>query len=189
MSQRIKIGISACLLGEEVRWNGQHKKDRFLVNTLGQFVDFVPVCPEVECGLGVPRETMRLVGNPEEPRLITRKTQVDHTARMKKWAREKLKSIEKEDLCGFVFKKNSPSSGLWRVKVYNEKTGQPGRPGRGIFARAFTDRFPRVPVEEEGRLNDPGLREIFNEQVFTLQRMRNRRCSAISIPTAREIYR
>jgi len=172
MSSPIKIGISACLIGDKVRWNGQHKKDRFLVHTLGQYVDFIPVCPEVECGLGVPRETMRLVGDPDHPRLITSKTRVDHTARMKSWARERVNLLEQEDLCGFVFKKNSPSSGLWRVKVFNEKTGQPGRPGRGIFARAFTDRFPLVPVEEEGRLNDPKLRENFIEQIFTLQRWR-----------------
>ena len=171
MPEPIKIGISACLLGERVRYDGQHKKDRFLTDTLGRFVAYVPVCPEVECGLPVPRESMRLVGESENPRLMTLKTKIDHTERMKKWARTKCKALEREDLCGFIFKKSSPSSGLYRVRVYSEK-GEPGRVGTGLWARAFTDRFPLIPVEEEGRLNDPGLRENFIEQIFALKRWR-----------------
>lgn len=172
MTSSLKIGISACLLGQNVRYNGGHALNRFVAHTLGQFVSFVPVCPEVECGLGTPRETLRLVGSVESPRLVTSRTGIDHTERMQTWARKRLDKLEEEDLCGFVFKKDSPSSGLMRVKVYNEK-GQPNKSGVGMFARAFTERFPRIPVEEEGRLNDPKLRENFIEQIFTLKDWRD----------------
>lgn len=168
----LKIGISACLLGQNVRWNGGHALNRFVAHTLGHFVSFVPVCPEMECGLGTPRETLRLVGSVEAPRLVTTKTGIDHTERMQTWAKKRLDQLAEEDLCGFIFKKDSPSSGLLRVKVYNEK-GQPVKKGVGMFARAFTERFPRIPVEEEGRLNDPKLRENFIEQIFTLRDWRN----------------
>jgi uncharacterized protein YbbK (DUF523 family) len=171
VSEVIKIGVSTCLLGESVRYDGGHKLDRYLRDTLGQYVQYVPVCPEVECGLPTPREAMRLVGDPENPRLLTVKTKVDHTERMKSWARGRLRELEKEDLCGFVFKKNSPSSGLFRVKVYNEH-GVPRRVGIGGWARAFTEHFPLIPVEEEGRLNDPVLRETFVDQIFTMKRWR-----------------
>jgi len=172
MENRIKIGISACLLGENVRWNGGHSRDRYLTDTLGLYVEYVPVCPEVECGMGVPRETLRLVGDPDNPSLVTSKTNIDHTDRMTKWARKKVKELEKENLCGFVFKKNSPSSGLFNVPVKNFK-GMPQKKGQGIFARTFTEHFPLVPVEEEGRLHDAKLRETFIEQIFTLMRWRN----------------
>jgi uncharacterized protein YbgA (DUF1722 family)/uncharacterized protein YbbK (DUF523 family) len=172
MNTPLKIGISACLLGQNVRYNGGHALNRFVAHTLGQFVSFVPVCPEVECGLGTPRETLRLVGTIESPRLVTSRTQIDHTERMQTWARKRLDRLAEEDLCGFVFKKDSPSSGLMRVKVYNDK-GQPNKNGVGMFARAFTERFPRIPVEEEGRLNDPKLRENFIEQIFTLKDWRD----------------
>ena len=171
MSEPIKIGISACLLGEKVRWNGVGARDPFLTDTLGRFVQWVPVCPEVECGLPVPRETLRLVGDVNAPRLVTSRTGIDHTERMQDWARQRLDRLEGQDLCGFIFKKDSPSSGLMRVKVYNEK-GMPEKKGVGLFARAFTERFPRVPAEEEGRLHDPRLRENFIERIFTLQRWR-----------------
>jgi uncharacterized protein YbgA (DUF1722 family)/uncharacterized protein YbbK (DUF523 family) len=172
MTTPLKIGISACLLGENVRWNGGHALNRFVAHTLGRFVSFVPVCPEVECGLGVPRETLRLVGTVDSPRLVTSKTGIDHTERMQTWAEGRLDQLAQEDLCGFIFKKDSPSSGLLRVKVYNDK-GQPVKNGVGMFARAFTERFPRIPVEEEGRLNDPKLRENFIEQIFALKEWRD----------------
>lgn len=172
MSAPFKIGVSSCLLGNPVRWNGGHKRDSFIVETLGQFVEFVPVCPEVECGLGVPRETLRLVGEPENPRLVTSRSDVDHTERMQQWASARLAELAKEDLCGFIFKKDSPSSGMARVKVYTPK-GMPHKTGVGIFARAFMQRFPLVPVEEDGRLNDPKLRENFIEQIFALKRWRD----------------
>jgi uncharacterized protein YbgA (DUF1722 family)/uncharacterized protein YbbK (DUF523 family) len=168
----IRLGISACLLGEPVRYDGGHKRDRFITDTLGPYVEFVPVCPETECGLGVPRESMRLEGDPAAPRLITSRTRVDHTDRMVAWAQKRLKELEKEDLCGFIFKSDSPSSGMERVRVYGDK-GMPLRKGIGIFARVFMERFPLVPVEDEGRLHDPKLRENFVESIFALERWRN----------------
>ena len=172
MEGTFKIGISSCLLGNEVRWNAGHKLDKYLTRTLGQFVEYVPVCPEVEVGLGVPRESMRLVGDPENPRLITFKSKTDHTDRMLTWVKKRVKELEKEDLCGFVFKSDSPSSGMIRVKVYNEK-GMPHKIGIGMFARAFMEHFPLIPVEDDGRLNDPIIRENFILQIFTMKRWRD----------------
>lgn len=167
----IKIGISSCLLGHSVRYDGGHKLDRFLRDTLGSHVEYVPVCPESECGLGIPREAMRLEGDPENPRLFTVRSKKDITPLMKKWAAGRVRELEKEDLCGFIFKSRSPSSGMERVKVYNEK-GIPVPKGSGLFAKEFMLHFPLIPVEDEGRLHDPGLRENFIERVFTLKRWR-----------------
>ncbi len=167
----IRLGISSCLLGERVRWNGGHKLDPFLTDTLGKFVEYVPVCPEEECGFGVPREPFRLVGDPACPRLVTSRTKRDSTDRMVGWAAKRVVELEKEDLCGFIFKSDSPSSGMARVKVYSEK-GMPVRKGTGIFARIFMEHFPLLPTEDDGRLHNPKLRETFIEQVFTLKRWR-----------------
>jgi uncharacterized protein YbgA (DUF1722 family)/uncharacterized protein YbbK (DUF523 family) len=171
MERIIKLGISSCLLGERVRWDGAHKLDRYLTDTLGKFVKYVPVCPEVECGFGIPREPFRQVGDPGSPRLITSRTKIDYTERMTEWARKRVSELEKEDLCGFIFKSRSPSSGMERVKVYNEK-GVPVKKGVGMFARAFMGHFPLIPVEEDGRLHDPILRESFIEQIFAFKRWR-----------------
>jgi len=168
----IKLGISTCLLGQNVRYDGGHKHDRFLTGTLGLFVTYVPVCPEVECGMGIPRESLRLVGDIESPRLLTSKTGKDFTDQMKIWATGRLQALEAENLCGFIFKSDSPSSGMERVKVYPE-SGMPVKKGSGIFARMFMDHFPLIPVEEDGRLHDPNLRENFIERMFTLQRWRH----------------
>ncbi len=165
------MGISTCLLGEPVRYDGGHKLDRFLTDTLGQYVEYVPVCPEVECGLPVPRESMHLEGDPDSPRLVTSRTRRDMTGRMVQWARKRVAELEKVNLCGFIFKSDSPSSGMGRVKVYNEK-GIPIRKGVGIFARIFMEHFPLLPVEDEGRLHDPNHRENFIERIFTLKRWR-----------------
>jgi uncharacterized protein YbgA (DUF1722 family)/uncharacterized protein YbbK (DUF523 family) len=169
--EKIKLGISTCLLGENVRYDGGHKLDRFLTDTLGQCIEYVPVCPEVECGLGVPRESMHLEGYPDSPRIVTIRTKQDMTDRMVQWARKRVAELEKEDLCGFIFKSDSPSSGMERIRVYNEK-GVPVKKGVGIFARIFMDHFPLLPVEDEGRLHDPELRENFIERIFTLKRWR-----------------
>ena len=169
MDDRVRLGISTCLLGEKVRFDGGHKRDPYLTETLGAFVEYVPVCPEVECGFPIPREPLRLVGDPEAPRLVTVRTMVDHTERMVKWAEKRLAELEGEGLCGFVFKSKSPSSGMARVKVY-APNGVPSHKGVGIFARKFMERFPYVPVEEEGRLHDPAIRENFIERVFALKR-------------------
>ena len=168
---KITIGVSSCLLGNEVRYDGGHKHDRYITETLGRYLSFVPVCPEVECGLPIPREAMRLVGEVDRPQLVTNKTGVDHTDRMLTWARKKVVELEKENLCGFIFKNRSPSSGMERVKVY-DGNNVPRAVGVGIFARAFKDHFPLLPTEEEGRLHDPLLRENFIEQIFVYQRWR-----------------
>lgn len=165
----IKIGISSCLLGNKVRFDGGHKHDRYITGTLGAYFEFVPVCPEVECGLSIPRESMRLVGDPESPRLITTKSGVDYTEKMNTWTQESLDSLAGENLCGFIFKSKSPSSGMERVKVYDHNN-VPRAVGVGLFARALMQRFPTLPVEEEGRLHDLVLRENFIESVFVNRR-------------------
>ena len=174
MDQRIRLGISSCLLGEKVRYDGGHKRDPFLTDTLGPYVEYVPVCPEVEMGLSIPREALRLVGDPEGPRLVTSRSGVDYTEKMQQWAQQRVRELESEELCGFIFKSRSPSSGMERVKVYGE--GGPARKvGVGLFARAFMEHFPLLPVEEEGRLHDPQLRENFIECLFTFRRWRRMR--------------
>lgn len=168
--EKIRLGISTCLLGQKVRFDGQHKFDRFLVDVLGTFVEYVPVCPEVESGLPVPREAMRLVGDPDNPLLLTTKTGIDHTERMLGFAQKRVRELESENLCGFVFKSKSPSSGMERVKVYSLKGGSAQKKGVGMFAREFMNSFPLLPVEEDGRLNDPLLRENFIERIFIVHR-------------------
>ena len=168
---KIKAGISTCLLGEPVRYDGQHKHDHYLTDVLGKYVEWVPACPEVECGLPVPREAMHLAGDPASPRLVTVKTDKDITGQMQTWCARKLDELAKEDLCGFVFKSKSPSSGLLHVKVFNAK-GIPAKNGVGIFARAFTKRFPLLPVEEEGRLHDSGIRDRFIDHLAVYSRWR-----------------
>jgi uncharacterized protein YbgA (DUF1722 family)/uncharacterized protein YbbK (DUF523 family) len=167
----VRLGISSCLLGQEVRFDGGHKRDAFLVEVFGRYVEWVPVCPEVEMGLGVPRETMRLESHGGEVRLITPKTGADHTERLRTFADNRLAALANERLCGYIFKKDSPSCGMERVRVYPNHTS-PNRSGRGLFAAALMQRFPYLPVEEEGRLNDPRLRENFVSRVFAYQRWR-----------------
>jgi uncharacterized protein YbbK (DUF523 family) len=167
--EKISLGISTCLLGENVRYDGGHALDGFLRDALGAHVRYVPVCPEVECGLGIPREAMRLAGDPERPRLVTVCTGVDHTKRMETWAGLRVAEIEHDQLCGFIFKCNSPSCGRELVKVYDAK-GEPHRKGVGIFARIFMKHFPLIPVEEESRLRDPVLRGNFIDRIFPATR-------------------
>ena len=168
----IRIGISACLLGQEVRFDGGHKRDAFLADTLGPQVEWVPVCPEVEIGLGVPREPLRLVRAADNTiRMITTSTGVDHTETMGRWASTRLEELAREDLCGYVLKKDSPSCGMEYVKAY-DSSGTAERNGRGLFAAALMRRFPSLPVEDEGRLADPSIREGFIERVFAYARER-----------------
>lgn len=162
---KIRLGVSTCLLGENVRFDGGHKKDSYLTGTLEQFVEWVPVCPEVEIGLGTPRESLRLIGDPEAPRLITTKTGADHTAAMLKFSHARIEQLQRLKLNGYILKKDSPSCGMERVRVYSEK-GMPARHGIGLFARALMAQMPTLPIEEEGRLNDPKLRENFIVRVF-----------------------
>ena len=163
------VGISACLLGEKVRYDGGHKLNPYLKDVLGQYVEWVSVCPEVECGLPVPREAMHLTGDPQSPCLLTIKTGVDHTKKMTDWARVKLNELEPLQLCGFIFKSKSPSSGMRDIKVYDSH-GMPSKKSAGLWAMHFMKHFPQIPVEDDGRLNDPGLRENFIERIFTVHR-------------------
>ena len=168
----IRIGVSSCLLGNQVRYDGGHKRDGFLVETFGRYVEWVPVCPEVEIGLGTPRPTLRLERHADEVRLVMPKTGEDHTEAMRRYAAKRVAGLADEDLCGYILKKNSPSCGMERVKVYGGNA-IPSRAGRGLFAEALLGRYPNLPVEEEGRLNDPALRESFVERVFAYRRLRS----------------
>ncbi len=169
----IRIGVSSCLLGEQVRFDGGHKRSDFLTDTLGRFVEFVPVCPEMEIGLGVPRESIRLVRDSNGDsaiRLVGNKTGLDHTGKMNAYAERRTTALGREDLSGYVLKKDSPSCGMERVRVYGA-SGMATRDGAGLFASALMQRYPSLPVEEEGRLNDPHLRENFVERVFAYRRL------------------
>lgn len=168
-ARKPRIGVSSCLLGASVRWDGGHKRDRFLTEALAPFVEWVDVCPEVAIGLGTPRETVHLLGRAEDPRLVGTKTASDHTEAMTSFTRAKLDELAGLELAGYVLKSDSPSCGMERVRVYNHK-GMAERRGRGLFARALLERFPLLPVEEEGRLNDDVLRESFVDRVFAYQR-------------------
>lgn len=174
---RPRIGISRCLLGEEVRFDGGHKRDAFLTGTIGRWVDWVPVCPEVEVGMGVPREPIHLVADPsgvpagaQRVRLLGVKSGTDWTMAMSRYARDRARDLAGATLSGFVLKKDSPSCGMERVRVY--QGGMRTRDGRGLFAEALLQAWPNLPVEEEGRLNDPVLRDNFIERVFAYQRVR-----------------
>jgi uncharacterized protein YbgA (DUF1722 family)/uncharacterized protein YbbK (DUF523 family) len=165
--QGIKVGISACLLGQRVRYDGRDKSDPFLKNTWGPYMEWVPICPEVECGLPVPREPMNLIGTPEACRLVTRETGTDHTEKLGKWIRKKLRRLAKERLCGFVFKSRSPSCGVRGVPIHAGPAG-PRRTCPGIFAAACGEHFPSLPMEEDEALRDPKQRENFVERIFVL---------------------
>lgn len=169
MSLPIRLGISRCLLGDEVRYDGGHKRDRFVTDVLGRYVEWVPVCPEVEAGFGTPREAMRLVGEADAPRLLTIRTERDLTKPLVQFTARKLDVFDGTDLSGFIFKKDSPSCGIDRVRLFN-RHGMPSRKGVGLFARAFMERFPLIPVEDEGRLCDPVIRDNFIERVFCYHR-------------------
>jgi uncharacterized protein YbgA (DUF1722 family)/uncharacterized protein YbbK (DUF523 family) len=171
MACPIAVGVSACLLGENVRYDGGHRHDLYITDILGRFFSFVPVCPEVECGMTVPREPMRLEGDPAAPWLMTIRSRIDKTGQMISFCRSRVKELEQEDLCGFIFKKNSPSSGLFRVKIHDNSNRT--RPGSGLFAAEVVRHFPLLPVEEEGRLNDPVIRENFIERVFSYRRWKD----------------
>ncbi|MBF6560577.1 MAG: DUF1722 domain-containing protein [Candidatus Binataceae bacterium] len=167
-----RIGVSSCLLGQQVRFDGGHKRSEFLVEVFGRFVDFVPFCPEVELGLGVPRETLRIERRDGAVRLIANRSGADHTAAMRTLADRRTAAIARDDLSGYVLKKDSPSCGMERVRIY-PASGIPTRDGRGLFAETLMRRYPNLPVEEEGRLNDARLRENFIERVFAYRRLRS----------------
>jgi uncharacterized protein YbbK (DUF523 family)/uncharacterized protein YbgA (DUF1722 family) len=166
---RIRIGISSCLLGEEVRWDGGHKRNRFIAETLGKCFEWVPVCPELEVGMGIPREPVRLTGRVEAPKMVGAKSGEDWTSKMTEYSRNRIRRLEEMDLCGYLLKSDSPSCGMERVKIHAGK-GPPLRQGTGLFARQLMERFPLLPVEEEGRLQDPGRWESFIVRVFAYRR-------------------
>jgi len=163
--EKIVLGVSACLLGEKVRYDGDHSRDPFLTDILGRYVTYIPVCPEVELGLPVPREAMHLEGDPACPRLVIINTRQDMTDAFEKWARLRAIELENKNLCGFIFKSRSPSCGMESVKVYNHE-GIYTLKGVGLFARIFIEHFPLLPVEEDGRLTDPHLKDEFIKRVF-----------------------
>ena len=167
-----RVGISQCLLGDNVRYDGGHKRDSVLIETLGRHVEWVPVCPEVEVGLGTPREPMRLVGDLNAPRLVTINTRLDHTDTMLRFARQRVRELEALKLSGFVFKSASPSCGISTVPLVNEQ-GTETTDGVGLFARAFMEHFPLMPVEEESRLHDPRAVKHFLDKVLRYHKSRN----------------
>ena len=172
MNNKIKIGVSSCLIGEKVRWNGDHKQDRYVKDTLAKFFEYVSVCPEVEVGMGTPRETVALHGTLENPQMLGKKTRTNWTGRMKRYSKDRIKDLSKDDLCGFIFKSKSPSCGLGRIPVYDELDKNKTRPGNGLFANAFIKANPFVPTEDEGRLRDPKIRENFIVRVFCYSRLK-----------------
>lgn len=172
MSERpIRVGVSSCLLGQQVRFDAGHKRDRFVTDVLGPFVEWVPVCPEVEAGLGLPRPSMRLVREDGQVRMVETKSGRDHTRTLRRYAAARVRVLRALDLCGYVLKKDSPSCGMTRVKIYAKSGSE--RKGRGLFAEALMESMPDLPVEEEGRLNDPVLRENFIQRVFAYRRLRD----------------
>jgi uncharacterized protein YbgA (DUF1722 family)/uncharacterized protein YbbK (DUF523 family) len=167
----VRLGISACLLGAPVRFDGQHKRDPFLVGELGALVEWVPVCPEVEAGMGVPRESVRLVRD-GALRLLGSRSGTDWTEQMTAVARARVAHLRGQGLSGFVLKGGSPTCGMERVKVYPPGAGEaPARTGQGLFAAELARQLPSLPVEEEGRLSDRRLRENFLERVFAHHRL------------------
>jgi uncharacterized protein YbgA (DUF1722 family)/uncharacterized protein YbbK (DUF523 family) len=168
----IPVGVSTCLLGEKVRHDGGHKHDRYVTDVLGAYFLFVPVCPEVEAGMGVPRESVQLAGDIDSPRMIGNRTGTEWTDRMNRFSHARVKKPDLSLLRGYILKKNSPSCGFQRVKVFND-AGMPVRKGIGLFTAALMAEYPQLPVEDEGRLNDFRLRENFIVRVFAYDRLRN----------------
>jgi uncharacterized protein YbbK (DUF523 family) len=171
-----RIGISQCLLGENVRYDGGHKRDSVLIETLAQYVEWVPVCPEVEVGLGTPREPMHLVGDRQAPRLVTINTGVDLTDAMNRFAQQRVRELNALNLSGFVFKSASPSCGIAGVPLFNLQEVET-HDGVGLFARAFMAHFPDMPLEEESRLHDPQALKDFLERVRAYRQSRMQRHS------------
>mgnify|MGYP003385124483 FL=1 len=162
---KIKVGISSCLLGNEVRFDGGHKHSRICSNDLSRYFEFIAECPEVAIGLGIPRKPIRLVGDINAPQVVAvHDNSINHTEKLRQFSEDKAKQVS--DLCGYIFMKNSPSCGLFRVKVYQDNGYPAQEPGRGVYAKAITDSNPYLPVEESGRLTDPSLRENFISRVF-----------------------
>lgn len=170
--EKIKVAISSCLLGMPVRYDGKDKLDHYLKFTLGRYIKWVPICPEVECGMTIPREPMRLEGTPKAPILVTKNSKIDKTKMMNNWINKKLIELKEENLCGCVFKSRSPSCGIKKVKVYDTKSGSI-KFGRGLFADAFIKAFPEIPVEDDEKLYNPETRENFIERIISFKGWRD----------------
>jgi len=168
LPEKITIGVSACLLGNEVRFDGGHKRSRFITDTLAEYFVFAAFCPEVAIGMGTPRQPIRLTGDASNPEAVGVKTpELNVTRPLRAYGKKVAGEID--ELCGFIFKKDSPSCGMERVKVYNDKD-MPERSGTGLFAREIMKAHPLLPVEEEGRLNDAVLRDNFITRVYVYAR-------------------
>ncbi len=170
-NNKIKIGVSSCLLGEKVRWNGDHKKDRYVRDILGSYFNYVPVCPEVDAGMGVPRETVALYGTLENQKMIAKKSETDWTDKMNLYTKDRILKFSKENLSGYIFKSKSPTCGIGKVPIYSEFGSNNVKYGHGMFARSFLKAFPMIPVEDEERLHDPKIRENFIVRVFCSHRL------------------
>ena len=168
----IPLGVSACLLGEPVRYDSGHKHDRYVTDVLGLHFRFVSVCPEVEIGMGTPRESVRLVRSADDIRMLGVRSGGDHTERMRSHAARRVAGLAALGICGYIVKKGSPSCGMERVRTYTAK-GMPGPSDRGMFTKVLLEKMPLLPVEEEGRLLDAVLRENFIERVFAYARVRD----------------
>ncbi len=170
---RPRIGISSCLVGEEVRYDGAHRDDRTLREFFGDQVIWISVCPEVESGMGVPREPVRLVRKEQGIRMLGVHSETDWTENMEKFSARR--ALELTGLSGFVLKARSPSCGVFEVKVFPEpigpraEAGAPSETGRGLFAEALAAAYPELPLEEDGRLQDPAVREEFLARVLEYQ--------------------
>lgn len=168
----MRLGVAACLLGEEVRFNGGHKRDRYVTGGLAEVAELVPLCPEVKIGLGVPREAIRLAQDANgDVRLVGSNSGADHTDAMRTFSEGKAAEIVGMSLSGYIFQTGSPSCGMERVKQY-DRNGVPSKVGVGLFAAAVMAAMPLLPCEEEGRLNDDGLRENFLVRIFAYTRLR-----------------
>lgn len=187
MNNSIKIGVSSCLLGQEVRFDGGHKRSAYVQDTLGSYFDFISYCPEMAIGLGVPRPTIRLVKRDEQIRLVDSKDDsIDHTENMINESRVRCQGLQ--HLSGYILKSKSPSCGMERINVYNEKNF-PDKSGVGLFAFELLRRYPNLPVEEEGRLNDANLRENFIERVFAYYRWQQMLNDGLSISSLMDFHK
>jgi uncharacterized protein YbgA (DUF1722 family)/uncharacterized protein YbbK (DUF523 family) len=184
-SPKIQIGISSCLLGENVRFDSGHKKNSYITGVLKDYFDFLPFCPEVEIGLGIPREPIRLVSVNDEIRCVgTKNSELDVTEKLSDIAQKQ--SNWHSELCGYILKRDSPSCGMERVKVYSN--GAPSRDGVGLYAKQLMENFPNLPVEEEGRLEDAHLRENFIQRVYIYSRWRVMLTQPLSIALLQEFH-
>jgi len=165
---KIRVGVSSCLLGARVRYDGGHKCDAWINGTLAAYFEFVPVCPEVAIGLGTPRQPIRLIrsGDGIRVRGVDRR-HVDVTERLRAYGRSMAAQLT--DISGYIFKRGSPSCGLRRVPIYDE-AGRPVAQGVGAYARAIMDVHPLLPCEEEGRLDDPEIGADFITRVLAYKR-------------------